>query len=492
MQRGQRLDAPCATISKVKGALRIASPDARAQKLGLNSGQALADARALQPDLIVYETDEAADADWLERLAAGCERYTPFIALHTSDALILDISGCAHLFGGEAALIADIARRFERAGIVVRHATACTPAAAFALVCYQTAPAADEIASIKRLPVAALGLDAEATLGLKRAGLKTIADLAARPMAGLAARFGSDSVMALRQLLGEVGQPIRPRHALPPVKVERLFAEPVAHTELILRVLGELIGEAMLRLEERKMGGRRFAAILFRSDGLTARLDIETGQQTRDKALVLRLLRERIDTLADPLDPGFGFDMIRLAVVRAEPLGATQLALEGGSVEQEEVAALVDRLSIRLGRNRVYRLAPRDSHIPEQTQLMLPAVEQATPVAWGVAPPNEPPARPLFLFDPPQRIEVVAEVPDGPPHRFRWRRTLHEVRRFEGPERIAGEWWRRKGGEYVGKGGLTRDYYRIEDAGGRRFWVFRHGLYDEKPDPGWYLHGLFA
>ena len=184
--------------------------------------------------------------------------------------------------------------------------------------------------------------------------------------------------------------------------------------------------------------------------------------------------------------------MIRLAVVRAEPLGATQLPLEGGSVEQEEVAALVDRLSIRLGRNRVYRLAPRDSHIPEQTQLMLPAVEQATPVAWGVAPPNEPPARPLFLFDPPQRIVVVAEVPDGPPHRFRWRRTLHEVRRFEGPERIAGEWWRRKGGEYVGKGGLTRDYYRIEDAGGRRFWVFRHGLYDEKPDPGWYLHGLFA
>ena len=492
MQKGQQLDAPCATISKIKGALRIASPDAQAQRLGLNAGQTLADARALYPDLITYEADDAADADWLERLATGCERYTPLIALQSPDALILDISGCAHLFGGEAAMIADIAARFARAGLVVRHATASTPAAAFALACYQNVPAADESAAVKRLSVAALGLGSQAMLGLKRAGLNTISDLASRPMAGLAARFGEEAVTALRRLLGEVDQPIRPRIILPQIEVERRFAEPIAHTEFVLRVLGELIEEAARILEERKTGGRRFAATLFRSDGLTARLDIETGQPTRDTKLVMRLLRERIDTLSDPLDPGFGFDMIRLAVVRTEPLAPTQLQLEGGSSEQEAVAALVDRLSVRLGKNRIHRIIPRNSHIPEQAQLTLPAVDNVPPVAWPVAATDEPPARPLFLFDPPQRIEVVAQVPDGPPHRFRWRRSLHEVRRFEGPERIAGEWWRREGGEYSGNGGLTRDYYRIEDARGRRFWVFRHGLYDEKPDPSWYVHGLFA
>jgi protein ImuB len=460
--------------------------------LGIVNGQMLADVRAIYPDLVTYDADEAADADWLERLATGCERYTPLIALHFPDALILDITGCAHLFGGEAAMVLDMATRFENAGITMRPATAGTPDAALALACYQNVPAIDEATAIKRLPVIALGLDPETTLGLKRAGLKTIGDLASRPMAGLAARFGEEAVTALRRLLGEVQQPIRPRHVPPHVEIERRFAEPVAHTELVLQVLSELLCEAMHVLEERKTGGRRFAAILFRSDGAVRRLDVETGLPTRNTTLVMRLLRERIDTLADPLDPGFGFDMIRLGIIHTEPLGATQLQLEGGSIDQEAVTALVDRLSTRLGRRRIQKMLPRDSHIPEQAQLMLPAIDHHAPSAWVAAPHNEPPARPLFLFDPPQRIEVVAAVPDGPPHRFRWRRTFHEVRRFDGPERIAGEWWRHKEGHHEGKGGLTRDYYRVEDARGRRFWLFRHGLYEEKPNPDWYVHGLFA
>ena len=220
-------------------------------------------------------------------------------------------------------------------------------------------------------------------------------------------------------------------------------------------------------------------------------------QPTRDTQLVMRLLRERIDTLADPLDPGFGFDMIRLGVIRSEALDATQLLLTGGTAEQEAVAALVDRLSTRLGRTRVQKMFPRDSHIPEQAQLMLPAVDHIMPIAWEAAPLGEPPARPLLLFDPPQRITVIAQVPDGPPQRFGWRRALHDVRRFEGPERIAAEWWRRTNGHRASQGGLTRDYYRVEDVRGRRFWLFRHGLYDERtnpdwPNPHWYIHGLFA
>lgn len=466
--------------------------DRHAQALGLAPGIALADARARTPDLLVFERDDHADQDWLERIADGCARYTPMVSIAPPDGLILDIAGCAHLFGGEAALIADIEARCAALGMSLRHATGATPAAAHALARYQALPAADEAAAIRRLPVTALGLAADATQGLMRAGLKNIGDLASRPMAAIAARFGSDAVEALRQLLGEVERPIAPRRRPAPILAERRFAEPVGSSEYALRILGEIAAEVSDQLEERKCGGRRFEATFFRSDGLTRMLAVETSQPTRDPKRAIRLFQERIETLRDPIDPGFGFDLIRLAVPVIEPLGATQLKLEGGAANEAQLAALVDRLSTRLGRDRVRRFVPRDTHIPEQAQLALPAVTTRTPApAWPVSSPGDPPMRPLHLFDPPQLIEVIAEVPDGPPHRFRWKRTLHEVRRFEGPERIATEWWRRRDGA-IDKPGLTRDYYRVEDARGRRFWIFRHGLYEEKSDPGWYLHGLFA
>jgi len=256
-------------------------------------------------------------------------------------------------------------------------------------------------------------------------------------------------------------------------------------------VLAELVGEAMEELGERGKGGRHFRATFFRSDGLARSIAIETGHPTRDTGLAMRLFAERMDSLADPLDPGFGFDMIRLAVPRLEALGATQLKLEGGAVRAANEGAamdeLADRLTTRLGRGRVRRLRPADTHIPEQAQLELPAIDAPVPLPWQAPEPGEPPTRPFHLFDPPQPIEVIAEVPDGPPHHFRWRRATHAIRRYEGPERIAAEWWRRRD-----NGGLTRDYYRVEDAQGRRFWLFRHGLYDEKPDPRWYIHGVFA
>ena len=453
---------------------------------------ALADARARVPMLEAVEQDEAADRAWLERLADGSIRYTPMVALDPPDGLILDVTGCAHLFGGEAGLAADIEARMAALRMTMRLAFADTPKAAHALARYQALPAKDETMAIRKLPVAALELEPEATQGLLRAGLKTVGELAKRPMATIAARFGSEAVTALRQLLGEAAMPIRPRVPIAPILAERRFAEPVARTEYALQLLGELAAEAAWQLEQRHEGGRRFEAYFFRSDGLVRPLMIETSQPTRDPELVIRLMNERIEGLSDPIDPGFGFDLIRLSVPRIEPLAVTQLRLEGGAAKEAEVAALIDRLSTRLGRGRVQRLVPQDTHIPEQMQLALPAVDTGQPPAeWPIPTPGEPPLRPLHLFDPPQAIEVMAEVPDGPPHRFRWRRRFHEVKRFEGPERIASEWWKRKDGK-VDQAGLTRDYYRVEDARGRRFWVFRHGLYEEKPDPRWYLHGLFA
>jgi protein ImuB len=299
-------------------------------------------------------------------------------------------------------------------------------------------------------------------------------------------------VTALRRLLGEEHAPIDPLAQPEPLHFEHRFAEPVALQTSIAACFLDLLREAARTLEQRGLGGRRFVLTLFRSDGARHRLAIETGLPTRDPVPVLRLFDERIAALADPLAPGFGYDRITLFLPVTEPLAASQSALDGGEQSASVLADLIDRLSTRLGPASLCRLIPQDSHIPEQAQLALPAIHAREPARWPAPPAGEPPLRPLFLFDPPQPVDVIAQVPDGPPHRFRWKRKLHEVRLYEGPERIASEWWRRKGGEAIGKGGLTRDYYRVEDVHGRRYWIFRHGLYDEKPDPNWYLHGLFA
>lgn len=486
--RGAAPDAAFGFVEAQRGAMRLVAVDPRALSLGIAPGMTLADARARLPALAVFDTNRHADQLWIERIADLCDRYTPMVAIDAPDGLMLDISGCAHLFGGEDGLIVDIETRLARWTPHFRYALADTPEAAMALARYQATPAADEARAIRRLPVAALRLEPETELALRRAGLKTVGDLAARPSAPMAARFGEGVTAMLARLLGHTDSRIVPRRALPALVYERRFAEPIARTEDALGTIAELADEATGEMEQRACGGRRFAARLFRSDGAVCDLAVESGLPLRDRTQLMRLFGERLDALADPIDPGFGFEMIRLAVVVTEPMAATQLQLEGGGIAEDVLTALIDRLSTRLGRGRIRRFVPQDTHIPEQGVLALPAIDLATPSAWPEPVVGEPPLRPLHMFDPPQPVEVVAEVPDGPPQRFRWRRTLHEVRRYEGPERISAEWWKRKDGQ-----GLTRDYYRVEDARGRRFWIFRHGLYgSEKADPGWYMHGLFA
>lgn len=490
--------APLVLVEKVRGAMRIAASCPQAQALSIAPGMMLADARAQLPQLRVLHHDPLADLQWLERLADHCDRFTPLVATDPPDMLVLDITGCAHLFGGEAALVAAAEQYLTRFSDDCRPGCGDTPEAAQALARFAPGlpPARPEDADalLRRLPVAALGIEEETQTALIRAGLKTIGDLAMRPSAPLAARFGADLVDSLDRLLGSADSRITPRRTAPALRFEQRFAEPIARTEAAMAAIGELAQEAAIALEQRGMGGRVFTARFYRSDGRTFDLATESSLPMRDPDVLMRLLHERLDALSDPIDPGFGFDMIRLAVPRIEPLTPAQLQLEGGSTGDEAMAALVDRLSSRLGRGAIRRFQPRDTHVPEQAALTLPAVDLPTPEPWTTPEPGEPPTRPIHLFDPPQPIEVIAEVPDGPPHRFRWRRQQHHVVRFEGPERISAQWWKHAPGKGPkGGGGLTRDYYRVEDARGRRFWIFRHGLYEtEKPDPRWYVHGLFA
>lgn len=475
-------EAPFALVEKQKGAMRLVAVNRPALAEGMGPGLSLADARARLPDLGIADHDPRADARFLERIADGCDRYTPMVALDPPDGLLLDISGCAHLFGGEAALRDDLVARLKRLGLEVCSALADTPDAAHALARH----GGDR--PIDTLPVEALGLDGEETVGLRRAGLKRLGDLEARPSQLIAARFGEAASDRLRRIAGGRDIRITARRPEPALMLERRFAEPIGRTEAALAAIGDLVGQAGRRMEEAHRGGRRFEAQLFRTDGLVRALRIETGLPVRDVKTVMRLFDERLAALADPVDPGFGFDLVRLSVPMFEPLNPLQLPLEGGAIAEGELAQLLDRLSTRLGRNRVRRLAPNDSHIPEQAAFVFPAIEAGPAAGWSEPEPGEPPLRPTHLFDPPQPIEVVAGVPDGPPQRFRWRRELHEVTLAEGPERIGALWWRR-----TDNAGASRDYYRVEDRMGRRFWLFRLGLYGrDAKAPVWYIHGMFA
>ncbi len=465
--------------------MRLVACDASALGLGLMPGTGLADARARVPELAVFDHDAGADLALLGWIADGCERYTPAVMLDPPQGLLLDITGCEHVFGDETRLAKDLKARLRRHGLTCRIALGATPDSARGKAKYAAG-------TISNLPVEALDGSEKVHKALRRAGLRTIGDLAIRPRKPLAARFGKSVVVNLARLLEEEDPRITPRRSLPLVHVSQNFAEPISRTNDVLATIEALAGETARQLQERGQGGRRFEIGLFRSDGHVARLAVDTGGPTRDAALLMRLIRERIDALADPLDPGFGYDMIRLEVPLAEVLVNVQVGLETKVDADAETAALIDRLSVRLGAERVRYFHAGNSHIPERGAYEYSAQAGASLGEWPRAAPEDPALRPFRLFDAPQPVEVIASVPDGPPRQFRWRRHVHHVVGYEGPERISAEWWRRKAGQEPGQGGPTRDYYRVEDSEGRRFWLFRHGLYEELPNPSWYLHGLFA
>ncbi|MDB5650332.1 MAG: uncharacterized protein JWL62_1852, partial [Hyphomicrobiales bacterium] len=330
-----------------------------------------------------------------------------------------------------------------------------------------------------------------------------------RPRAPIAARFGPKVFTTLDAMLGLSRSAISPRFEAPAYMIERRFAEGVGTREQIELTIGALAQELCLMLERHGEGARRLCATLFRVDGVVRHIHAGTSRPTRDPKALARLFRERLEAAGktrdeDPLDIGYGFDLIRLAATEVELLDPTQAVLaqrRATSTAQndfdfsdgeraEYLADLIDRLGARLGTRRVLRLIEQDTHLPEHAALAVPAAElrtRAAPKASFESAASETPDRPIRLFERPEPVEAIASVPDGPPLRFRWRRLTHEVAAIEGPERIAPEWWRQEASA------LTRDYFRVEDVQGHRFWLFREGLYgSETPRPRWYVHGLFA
>jgi protein ImuB len=484
--------APLVVVAKVDNALRLAAVDRRATSLGLAAGMPLANARAMLPALDVTAADEPADRKLLERIADWCERFTPLVALDPPRALLLDITGVAHLFGGEAAMLDQVRSSLAKQGFAVRGAIAGTTAAARALARYKdgaTAPSGDEAVFIAPLPVEALNLDPVTTHALRRAGLKTVGQVASRDRVELTARFDAGMVFTLDNALGRVEQPISPRIPPPDYSVEHQFAEPIVTQNAALAVLKALAPRLAAMLEEYGNGARRLEAGFFRVDGVLRRIVVETGKPIREPAVIVRLFCEKLDALADPLDPGFGYDLIRLSASRVERADPETVGLDGNANAEMEISCLIDRMAARFGSRRILTFQPNNTHIPEAAAVAVPAqYAKPTKAKWEtIRDRGEAPRRPLRLFAQPEPVDVIAEIPEGPPLRFRWRRALHTVAFAEGPERIAMEWWRHQEPQ------PTRDYFRVEDGEGKRFWLYRSGIYGrETAAARWFMHGIFA
>ena len=455
----------------------------------------LATARALHPAFIAEEHNPMADQAFLERIADWCERYTPCVGLVAPDGLALDITGAAHLLGGEENLLADCLNRLSLQGLSVRGAISGTAESARAVALFGQggiiAPGG-EAAAVAPLPLVALGIDNKLVKALAKFGLKQINQIAGQARAPFVARFGNDFMDRMDRVQGIVQSTISPRRPLAAYVAERRFAEPIGHEDDVHRTILTLAADLSRLMEKQGEGARRLELGFFRSDGIMRRLEIETARPLRDPKAIMRLFRERLDALADPLDPGFGFDIIRLSAPVTEVVSVHEPDFAGQNDLAEDFISLIEHLGVRLTPARVLQLQAQDTHWPDRAARFLPAQHGNAALAadWDVwHEPEFSPSRPIRLLEPPEPIDVVAEVPDGAPIRFRWRRVFHVVIKAEGPERIAPEWWHLTGQAPS----LTRDYFRIENEYGTRFWIFREGLFGRECEhPKWFMHGLFG
>lgn len=457
----------------------VVAPDALAAANGIAPGQTLADVRALAGDLVVTTFDPTAVTRALNGIARWCVRYTPATASAGDDGVFLDLTGGAPLFGGETALLADLIARLARQGFTAQAAVAGTPGAAWALAHFApgtVAAPATERATLAGLPVEALRLAPETVATLHRLGLETAGALYDLSRATLARRFGERLCRRLDQALGRAFEPISPLREVPLWRERRDFAEPLLQPEDVAATLCRLIESLCTRLAAEELGVRGLECLGFRTDGSTARAHIGTSRPSRDPAHLARLFSEKLSLL----DPGEGMDGMALSPTGLEKLAPAQTALTRDGTQPSDLTALLDRLANRLGTTNVFALAPVESHWPECAQRRVAPSTVARNLRWpdGMC-------RPLRLFANPEAIEAEAESPEAPPLHFTWRRVRHYVHQAEGPERIAAEWWR----DAVPTVRETRDYYRVENENGERFWLYRQGAGETSR---WYLHGLFA
>jgi len=496
-EEGQGADAdPLVLIAETAHGPRIDAANRAGLAAGARPGMMLADARTLCPRLKAVTSDPAGDLAFLERLAAWARRWGPWSALDEPDGLLVDVTAVAHLFGGEARLLAEAQDLFARRGLTARLAIAPTAGAAWALAHFGPErailipPRAGEdfiAAALADLPVAALRLESDVLTVLRRLGLKRVGQLTGIGRDALQRRFrnrrspGANPLIRLDQLLGCKPEPLLPVDPPQAPLVQRRLMEPIRHRELLDQVVADLAADMARELEGRGQGARRLELGMWRVDNEVVVRNLELAAATRDAAHLCRLFAAKLDDV----DAGFGIELVRLRANWVEPLALGQGDFEAAAEDHgTSLAACIDRLTVRLGEKAVRRPVPYASHVPERAQRWQPPLAPEPAVQGELAFHM----RPLKMLDRAEPISVLYATPDGFPQRFRWRGEVHEVARVEGPERIAPEWWRERGNTRL------RDYYRIEDGEGRRYWIYRLGLMGDGRGglPDWFLQGLCA
>lgn len=504
-------DAPLALYERIKGGLRLAALDPEGLQNGLRIGQNLADARAIWPRLSVREIDRHMLETAFEDFADWHSNASPLVSVMTDMSrfgdLVLDITGVAHLFGGEKEMLRELIIRLRKLGYRVSGAIAPTIGAAWAVSHFAKNQVVEDdgfAALLDALPVAALRLEESQLLTLGQMGLKTIGQVRQYPRKSLHTRF-SQILLRIDQAFGVIEERMTPRLPLVDYLAEQRFAEPISLMDDVLRTTHDLAVKLNKTLEARGLGGQTFHLFLYRVDHKVMTLSLNAGRVTRDPGHIADLFRHRAQRLEAEYDPGFGIDMVRLAASSVDRLDAVQtgaFSIEDGT---EDIARLNDRLSSRLGPFAVLRTQMVASRLPERAARLVPTQsgEAHAPLA---APALQ---RPVKLLPMPEVVAIMAEVPHGLPASMVWRGESFRLVSGQGPERLGAEWWRKQERlklveadpqkpkpyepnlpEFSPTAG-TRDYYVVEDQHGSRFWVFRQGLYGEGNRPIWYLHGFF-
>ncbi len=531
-RRRDVLPLPFAIVADQNGAQILTSLNGEAEAAGLRPGQPLRDASAMCPGLLTRAADPLAEAAFLTILRRWAGKFSPWVAEEPPAALVIDLTGCAHLFGGEVALLAQVEQDCADLGLTLRAGVADTRGAAWALARYSgrlAAPlrngdAIDQEAratrsrAVKRrgwekggaapatlsaaapqgliappgqmrrmlgdLPLPALRLSAEAIDGLNRLGLRRVRDIMDLPRAALARRFGTDTLRRLDQALGLEPEPVAPARAPLHFATRLTFPDPIGLTDDIIAGLDRILPPLCDKLRASARGARRLRLEAYRSDNRVERLDIGLARPADRPDMIRPLILLKLDAI----DPGFGIDCLRLEALETEPLHAAQHSGHGEASAaaaarqsaDHALADLISKLGTRLGTEAVTRLHPGESHIPEKAaQTLAAAWSEPHPAPW----PTARAPRPLTLFHP---EPVTAPEDPTPPAHFRWRRRDLVTRVAAGPERIAPEWWLDDPDWRSG----PRDYWRVEVEGGERLWLFyAHG---GEMSGGWYCHGLFA
>ena len=487
---GERTDvsgrhSPLALVGKVGRREEVVAACPEASALGIGVGMAATHARALMADLDFRPAEPEADADLLRRLALlAVRRWSPMVQVTAPDGLWLDLAGCAHLHGGEERFCRRLRAFCARAGFTARIAVAATPGSAHAVARFGSAdvvivaPGAT-VQALAPLPVAALRLEPVTLHAARRFGFDSIGDLLPVARGPLARRLGLKAVTRLDQALGTAAEPMTAVDDPIAPAIERRLLEPIGTAEAIEQVMGDLLVDLARLLQARGLGARSVQLACLRIDGGEQLVSIGTSRPTRDTAHLLRLLKLRVERI----DPGLGIEQFRMVASHTEPLEATTFgAVLAGETAPRDPARLVDLVAGRIGERAVYRVAPVESHVPERAVMRIePVGRTGTWPGW---------ARPVRLLERPEPLSrVVALLPDHPPRRFEWRGRSHKVVSGDGPERVHGEWWRRDAEIWA-----VRDYYRVEDDAGGRYWLFRRGdgILTDTGDLTWWLHGVFA